>query len=108
MVEARRERTEAACFSAFYPFLLIFFIFWIVFGSFGMIAMLTGVISESMFEKNQARMVEARRERTEATNTISNWCREKFDSMEKNMFGEASKQYVANCLPEFEQLCEKH
>jgi len=42
------------------PSILPFLVSFIIFGSFGMIALLSGVISESMFEKNQAK-VEAER-----------------------------------------------
>lgn len=48
---------------AHHPALTMFLIIFIIFGSFGMIALLTGVISESMFDKNQTRMEEERIER---------------------------------------------
>lgn len=40
------------------PGLTLFLVGFVIIGSFGMIALLTGVISESMFEKNQLRMEE--------------------------------------------------
>merc|ERR1719482_650498 len=42
------------------PFLTMFLIVFITFGSFGMIALLTGVINESMFENNELRKEEKR------------------------------------------------
>eukprot|EP00443_Scrippsiella_acuminata_P052679 CAMPEP_0115548938 /NCGR_PEP_ID=MMETSP0271-20121206/94426_1 /TAXON_ID=71861 /ORGANISM="Scrippsiella trochoidea, Strain CCMP3099" /LENGTH=295 /DNA_ID=CAMNT_0002982429 /DNA_START=129 /DNA_END=1013 /DNA_ORIENTATION=- len=47
------------------PLLLLFLICFIVIGSFGMVALLTGVISENMFEKNQIRIQEERIEEEE-------------------------------------------
>merc|ERR1711881_381572 len=44
------------------PFFTVFLIMFITFGSFGMIAMLTGVINESMFENNELRKEEKRLE----------------------------------------------
>merc|ERR1711933_677519 len=46
-----------------FPFLTIFLMVFIIFGSFGMIALLTGVISESMFEKNAMKLDSERIER---------------------------------------------
>lgn len=40
------------------PIMLVFLVGFIIFGSFGMIALLTGVISETMFEKNALRQEE--------------------------------------------------
>merc|ERR1719203_2622707 len=39
-----------------HPSILPFLVGFIIFGSFGMVALLTGVISESMFEKNNAKL----------------------------------------------------
>mmetsp|Transcript_7384 Transcript_7384/g.20943 ORF Transcript_7384/g.20943 Transcript_7384/m.20943 type:complete len:735 (-) Transcript_7384:150-2354(-) len=44
------------------PFLALFLVGFVIIGSFGMIALLTGVISESMFEKNQLRVEESRKD----------------------------------------------
>lgn len=44
------------------PMFTIFLILFITFGSFGMIAMLTGVINESMFENNELKLQEKRLE----------------------------------------------
>jgi len=43
--------------------LTIFLVMFVIMGSFGMVALLTGVITEAMFEKNQARNEEERAER---------------------------------------------
>jgi hypothetical protein len=89
-----------------YPWLNAFLVVWVIFGSFGMIAMLTGVISESMFEKNQARMEELRFEQEEKRQAIRKWCNEKFASVPKNKNGEASLQDIIPLLTPFERLCE--
>lgn len=95
-----------------YPALLLFFVFWIIFGSFGMIAMLTGVITESMFEKNQARMEEQHEERLAAQKLITVWCTEQFAKLKLegrlNEVNEASVVDLKTVLPNFAALCKKH
>jgi len=56
------------------PLFCIFLILFITFGSFGIIAMLTGVISESMFEKNEMRKAEAREEHEEMRANLGDHC----------------------------------
>jgi len=90
-----------------YPLLLVFLVLWVVFGSFGMIAMLTGVISESMFEKNQARIEELRAEHEEKRTLIRKWCIEEFEQVPKNSLGEASIDDLRPLLPRLEELCQK-
>merc|ERR550532_3762558 len=65
-----------------HPSILPFLVAFIIFGSFGMIALLTGVISESMFEKNQARMEEERVEREKKRSYFQGRCREIFEAMD--------------------------
>jgi len=58
------------------------FIFtFIIFGGFGMVALLTGVISESMFEKNQVKMEEERLEREERRSILKELCSDFFDEV---------------------------
>jgi hypothetical protein len=91
-----------------YPFLLMFIIIWVVFGAFGMVAMLTGVISESMFEKNQARIEEQRKEHHDKRETVQAWCKEKFvDIPVANDIGEVDKQYITPLMSQFKALCEE-
>merc|ERR1719359_1130004 len=88
-----------------YPLLMLFLVMWVVFGSFGMIAMLTGVISESMFEKNQARIEELRLEHEEKRQQIRKWSSEKFEGLPKNNMGEAAKEDIVMLFPQFEAFC---
>jgi len=75
------------------PFLLVFLICFIILGSFGMIALLTGVISESLFEKNQIRLEEARKEQEELINKIDVKA-EEIHAMWANHDGEATKEDI--------------
>jgi len=89
-----------------------FLIAFTIFGSFGMIALLTGVISESMFEKNQLRMEEERQQRDLMHRLLSERCFELFDDLEKsgalNENGEVSKDAVMALLPDVIELLEGH
>mmetsp|Transcript_143311 Transcript_143311/g.260771 ORF Transcript_143311/g.260771 Transcript_143311/m.260771 type:complete len:918 (+) Transcript_143311:121-2874(+) len=62
-----------------HPILGAFMIGFIIFGSFGMLALLTGVISESMFEKNQLRLEEERLERECKRKEMEKRCGDLFD-----------------------------
>merc|ERR1719326_2862649 len=59
----------------------VFLCLFAVFGGFGMIALLTGVISESMFEKNQVRLEEERFEREEKRKILNTLCSDFFDEI---------------------------
>jgi len=61
------------------PALACFLVIFIITGSFGMIALLTGVISESMFEKNQIRAEEERLEHEARRINMSGRLSELFD-----------------------------
>mmetsp|Transcript_42975 Transcript_42975/g.135394 ORF Transcript_42975/g.135394 Transcript_42975/m.135394 type:complete len:774 (-) Transcript_42975:277-2598(-) len=76
------------------PGLLMFLICFVIIGSFGMIALLTGVISESMFEKNQLRVEEARKEQDEVIAHIENTANEIHASCSLDAKGEASHQEI--------------
>merc|ERR1712190_578023 len=75
-----------------FPLLCGFLINFVLFGSFGMIALLTGVISESMFEKNQLRIDEDRLQRESKQKGVSALCEELFEEVTVNEGGEASKE----------------
>jgi len=63
------------------PCMAVFIIAFIIFGSFGMIALLTGVISESMFDKNNLRMEEERMERENTRKLLVLTCEKLFDQL---------------------------
>lgn len=63
------------------PFLLCFLVVFVIFGSFGMIALLTGVISEAMFEKNIMRLEDERREKEFKRRSMVKACTEMFDKV---------------------------
>merc|ERR1719498_687008 len=63
------------------PLLGVFLIGFITFGSFGIIAMLTGVISESMFEKNEMRKEEAHAEHEAMRNSLGDHCKALFETL---------------------------
>merc|ERR1712107_196779 len=86
------------------PGLMIFLIGWIVFGSFGMIALLTGVISESMFEKNQIRVEEERLEREQKRKTLVSHCTNLYDKINLTNEDGATKEELAGLLPEVAEI----
>lgn len=86
------------------PSLLPFLVIFIIFGSFGMIALLTGVISESMFEKNKARVEEDQKERDSKREVFIKACGELFESMEMTEFGTVSNAELQKHQKEIAQL----
>jgi len=86
------------------PLLRIFLICFLVLGSFGMIALLTGVISEAMFEKNQIRLEEERLEREQTRKSLMQSCTELFAEAETDANGCAPKGEVERLLPNIRQL----
>uniref|UniRef100_A0A7S2LRT0 EF-hand domain-containing protein n=1 Tax=Zooxanthella nutricula TaxID=1333877 RepID=A0A7S2LRT0_9DINO len=87
------------------PFLIVFLVFFIIFGSFGMIALLTGVISEAMFEKNILRSEEERSERDAMFKTVAKACASIFDST-YTQDGEATREDLVNVLPKVARVFE--
>jgi len=73
------------------PSLIGFLVIFVIFGSFGMIALLTGVISESIFEKNQFRIEEERLEREYKRVLLQEQCGQLFDLMDCNEDGSVSQ-----------------
>lgn len=69
------------------PSLGVFLLTFIIFGSFGLIALLTGVISESIFEKNQFRLEEERMERETRRASLQRECAELFKQIDADNSG---------------------
>merc|ERR1712232_1206872 len=88
------------------PFFCIFLIGFITFGSFGIIAMLTGVISESMFEKNEMRKEEAKAEHEAMRLALGEHCQELFLRLDVNDNHEASVEDVKTIAPKMVVLIE--
>jgi len=87
------------------PLFLAFLIGFIIFGSFGMIALLTGVISENMFTKNQLRMEEERRQRENMHKLLLQKCSEMFDAMPSQQ-GCVAREDIIRLLPNIERMFE--
>jgi len=80
------------------PLMTLFLIGFVIFGSFGMTALLTGVISESMFEKNQLRMDEDRVEREVLHKALVHGCERLFERLDTNPSGEVATEIVIHKL----------
>jgi len=90
------------------PLLLVFLISFIVVGSFGMTALLTGVISESMFEKNQLRVEETRKEQDDLLDALDTKADEVYATLDLDDKGEASTDEVmSKAMPVIADLFEK-
>jgi len=62
------------------PFLAMFTVVFVIFGSFGMNGLLTGVITESMIDKNQARVEAQRKEREAKRRLLERFSEELFEA----------------------------
>jgi len=71
-----------------------------------MIALLTGVISESMFEKNQIRIEEERMERETKRKQIGNSISDLFDTLEHDEDDACSHDQIRSILPQVAELFE--
>lgn len=87
-------------FPLFTPFLLGF----VIFGSFGMIALLTGVISESMFEKNQMRAEQEMNDRENLRSLLTHTVSGIFGKVKCNEKGEAQRADMMKFIPEIEDV----
>jgi hypothetical protein len=87
--------------------LSLFLIGFVIFGSFGMIALLTGVISESMFEKNQLRAAEERTERDKRRKDLQQKVAEIYLTVDLDENGEASVQQLKRVLDKICEIFEK-
>mmetsp|Transcript_56219 Transcript_56219/g.105910 ORF Transcript_56219/g.105910 Transcript_56219/m.105910 type:complete len:499 (+) Transcript_56219:3-1499(+) len=90
-----------------FPMLTLFLIAFVIFGSFGMIALLTGVISESMFDKNQTRVQELRQEREQKREVLKLKSVELFALVEKDGVGRARPTDLEVVLPYVREMFEK-
>eukprot|EP00401_Gymnodinium_catenatum_P064371 CAMPEP_0117473490 /NCGR_PEP_ID=MMETSP0784-20121206/8798_1 /TAXON_ID=39447 /ORGANISM="" /LENGTH=671 /DNA_ID=CAMNT_0005267691 /DNA_START=128 /DNA_END=2143 /DNA_ORIENTATION=+ len=81
-----------------------FLVMFIVFGSFGMIALLTGVISEAMFQKNQVRLEEERQDREGNRTILLTGCQSIFDSFVTDPNDEVSRDDVRLMFPQITEL----
>jgi len=90
-----------------FPLLTLFLVAFVIFGSFGMIALLTGVISESMFDKNQTRVQELRAEREQKRQILKQKCHELYDLVDKDEFNEAHKKDLEDMLPYVRDMFNK-
>eukprot|EP00747_Dinoflagellata_sp_TGD_P115767 gnl/TRDRNA2_/TRDRNA2_172235_c1_seq5.p1 gnl/TRDRNA2_/TRDRNA2_172235_c1~~gnl/TRDRNA2_/TRDRNA2_172235_c1_seq5.p1 ORF type:complete len:633 (-),score=144.64 gnl/TRDRNA2_/TRDRNA2_172235_c1_seq5:55-1953(-) len=84
--------------------LSVFIIAFVIFGSFGMVALLTGVIHESMFEKNMVRMEDDRAARDSKRKAMIQRCGELFDEIEHDEEGEAVRQELLILLPKVSDM----
>merc|ERR1740130_1549494 len=91
---------------ALYPLMTLFLIGFIIFGSFGMIALLTGVISEAMFDKNQLRNEEQQLDREASRLLIVERCSELFDTMDENNDGNVSRSELKSKLHKIVEFFE--
>jgi len=70
-----------------YPLLVVFLVIFIVLGSFGISGLLTGVITESIIDKNQARVEEQRNVREAKRRLLEQKSGEFFDSLDTEKEG---------------------
>lgn len=89
------------------PYFTIFLIGFITFGSFGMLAMLTGVINESMFENNELRKDEQRIQHEAMRQEFSESCGDLFEDIPSNADGEANIEDVKTLAPQTLELLEQ-
>jgi len=83
-----------------HPFFAGFLVIFIIFGSFGMIALLTGVISESMFEKNDMKKEEERMNHEMMRRGMEEQCAMLFGSLTVDEEGAATCQDVKALIPQ--------
>merc|ERR1719253_721136 len=90
-----------------HPVLTLFLCGFIIFGSFGIIALLTGVISESMFEKNEVRKEQVRQEHEEMRRTLGERCEALFHSLGQfDENGEARVEMVKSLTQDMWKMLE--
>jgi len=88
------------------PLLTIFLIIFVTFGSFGMIAMLTGVINESMFENNELQKEEKRAHHEKMRQTLGERSADLFSSLQANAEGEVDIEQIQHIGPQVIELVE--
>jgi len=89
------------------PIFTLFIVGFIIFGAFGMIALLTGVISESMFQKNQMKIQEERHEREIVRKGLLEKCQALFDEVAQHEDSdEVSSETIRRLLPRLHKMFE--
>lgn len=86
------------------PFLTWLLVIWIIFGNFGTISLLTGVVSEALFEKAQLRIQEERHQEELKLKILSDRCSELFDAIETATEGKALKMELVCLIPYIEKV----
>lgn len=90
------------------PLMAVFLVAYVIFGSFGMIALLTGVISEGMFEKNRVRSEEERVDRETVRKILGGRCLELFNNLPHDDDGDAKADDIAQLLPDIGMMFEQN
>jgi voltage-gated sodium channel len=90
-----------------HPVLTMFLCSFVIFGSFGVVALLTGVISQSMTEKNEARKNEVRAEHEHMRAQLGTKCEELFSELRVDGNGEASVETVKRLAPDMWKLLKQ-
>ncbi|CAJ1432576.1 unnamed protein product, partial [Effrenium voratum] len=83
--------------------LAAFLICFVVFVSFGIVGLLTGLVCESMFDKNDAKIEQERAEAEEKRQRIIKNCEQIFDSIASSQ-GHASIEEIMQILPSLDEL----
>jgi len=89
-----------------HPLIASFLIGFVIWGSLGMIALLTGVISETMFDKNEMRLESERLEREARRKSLRTKCEDIFNKLELNDMGEAAPEIVMGIIPQLQEAFE--
>lgn len=91
-----------------YPALVVFIIVYVIFGSFGINGLLTGVISESILDKNQARVDEQRLEREAKRRNLHKDSSELFDMMDEHEAGSLTCEEIIKFKDTIHELCRNN
>ncbi|CAE7209994.1 Cacna1e [Symbiodinium natans] len=81
-----------------------FLIAFVVFVSFGIVGLLTGLVCESMFDKNDAKIEQERAEAEEKRQRIIKGCEGIFETIASSQ-GHASIEDIMQILPALDELC---
>lgn len=82
------------------PAFLVFCVLYTIFGSFGLIGLLTGVIMESMYEKNDVRREEGQKDAEEKQKELVSMLQDLFDQCPKMPNGDLAIETVSELVPE--------
>jgi len=87
-----------------FPMFMVFLLGFTVFGSLGLVAVLTGVIMESMFQKSDLKKVEAREEMDRRRKELVTRCTLLFDTLEQDDNGHVTPDEVSEIVPDIGNL----